>query len=84
MNNSIEKRSPSEYPPAVGDLVQLRSRRWRVGEVVQSTTPGNTPVVRLACADDDAQGQYQNEPRTYSLALWFTVPCPANSLPLFG
>ncbi len=41
----------------MGDLVQVRSRRWLVEEIVQSTTPGNTPVVRLACADDDAQGQ---------------------------
>ncbi|MDA2928723.1 DISARM system SNF2-like helicase DrmD [Acidobacteria bacterium AH-259-O06] len=26
-------------------------------EVVQSETPGHSPLVRLACADDDAQGQ---------------------------
>ena len=57
MNDLSEKRSPSEHPPEVGDLVQVRSRRWLVEEVVQSTTPGNTPVVSLACADDDAQGQ---------------------------
>ncbi len=57
MNDLSEKRSSSECLPEVGDLVQVRSRRWLVEEVVQSTTPGNTPVVRLACADDDAQGQ---------------------------
>jgi hypothetical protein len=48
---------PSEGVPEVGDLVQVRSRRWLVEEIVHSTIPGNTAVVRLACADDDAQGQ---------------------------
>ncbi len=57
LSDLSEKRSPSECLPEMGDLVQVRSRRWLVEEVVQSTTPGNTPVVRLACADDDAQGQ---------------------------
>jgi superfamily II DNA or RNA helicase len=46
-----------EQPPAQGDLVQVRSRRWLVEDVVPSVTPGQSPVVRLACADDDAQGQ---------------------------
>ena len=57
LNELSERRSPPERLPEVGDLVQVRSRRWLVEEVVQSTAPGNTPVVRLACADDDAQGQ---------------------------
>jgi SNF2 family DNA or RNA helicase len=42
--------------PIVGDLVLVRSRRWLVDDVV----PGDgcqTPIVRLSCADDDAQGQ---------------------------
>jgi superfamily II DNA or RNA helicase len=43
--------------PAVGELVQVRSRRWLVEEVVEPTTPGQSCLVRLACADDDAQGQ---------------------------
>jgi hypothetical protein len=50
-------RPPAERLPEVGDLVQVRSRRWLVEEVVPSTPPGATLVVRLACADDDAQGQ---------------------------
>ena len=41
----------------MGELVQVRRRRWLVEEVITSTTPGQTSVVRLACADDDAQGQ---------------------------
>ncbi len=57
LSDLSEKRSPSEHLPEVGDLVQVRSRRWLVEEVAQSTTPGNTAVVSLACADDDAQGQ---------------------------
>src|SRR5688572_29314238 len=44
-------------PPVPGDIVQTRSRRWLVEEVVAPTAPGQSPVVRLACADDDAQGQ---------------------------
>jgi superfamily II DNA or RNA helicase len=46
-----------EHPPAAGDLVQVRSRRWLVEEVVEPVTPGHSALVRLACADDDAQGQ---------------------------
>ena len=41
----------------VGELVQVRSRRWLVEEVVESAAAGESPLVRLACADDDAQGQ---------------------------
>src|SRR5450755_1731094 len=43
--------------PRVGELVQVRSRRWLVDEVIEPTNPGQTCVVRLSCADDDAQGQ---------------------------
>lgn len=46
-----------ERAPEPGDLVQVRSRRWLVEEVVEPGTPGHSPLVRLACADDDAQGQ---------------------------
>jgi hypothetical protein len=42
--------------PETGELVQVRSRRWLVEEVVPATKPGQSAVVRLACADDDAQG----------------------------
>ena len=46
-----------ERPPEVGELVQVRSRRWLVEEVTPSEVAGASPVVTLACADDDAQGQ---------------------------
>lgn len=39
----------------MGDLVQVRSRRWLVEEVVE-IGPGATRV-KLACAEDDAQGE---------------------------
>jgi superfamily II DNA or RNA helicase len=45
-----------ERPPAVGDLVQVRSRRWFVEDVIEAATVGQSVRVRLACADDDAQG----------------------------
>ena len=44
-------------PPRVGELVQVRSRRWLVDEVIEPELPGQTCRVRLSCADDDAQGQ---------------------------
>jgi superfamily II DNA or RNA helicase len=50
-------RSLPERTPEVGELVQVRSRRWLVEEVVESEDPKHSPLVRLACADDDAQGQ---------------------------
>src|SRR5688572_26438362 len=43
--------------PRVGELVQVRSRRWLVDEVIEPAMAGQTCVVRLSCADDDAQGQ---------------------------
>lgn len=42
--------------PVVGELVFVRSRRWLVDDVT-STGEGKTSLVRLSCADDDAQGQ---------------------------
>ncbi len=43
--------------PGPGALVRVRSRRWLVEEVIPPTSSGQSPVVRMACADDDAQGQ---------------------------
>ena len=50
-------RKLPERAPAVGELVQVRSRRWLVEEVFEPQGPGESLVVRLGCADDDAQGQ---------------------------
>ena len=50
-------RALPERSPQVGELVQVRSRRWLVEEVTPSESAGASPVVTLACADDDAQGQ---------------------------
>jgi hypothetical protein len=46
-----------ERTPEQGELVQVRSRRWLVEEVVPASVPGQSALVRLACADDDNQGQ---------------------------
>src|SRR5262245_18406984 len=40
-----------------GELVQVRSRRCVVEEVLPPPKPGQSCRVRMACADDDAQGQ---------------------------
>ena len=45
-----------ERPPRVGELVEVRSRRWLV-EAAEDVAPPASPRVSLACADDDAQGQ---------------------------
>lgn len=50
--------APGELPeqaPRQGDLVQVRSRRWLVDDVDETRSP--VTVVRLACAEDDAQGE---------------------------
>src|SRR3954451_23496821 len=44
-----------ERPPERGELVQVRSRRWLVEDV--RYTSDERPIVALACADDDAQGE---------------------------
>lgn len=44
-----------EWLPEVGELVQVRSRRWLVEGVIDEGLVA--PVVSLACADDDAQGE---------------------------
>ena len=56
-NDPTGIRSLPERPPKPGELVHVRSRRWLVEEVVDPKRQGQSPVVRLACADDDAQGQ---------------------------
>ena len=45
-----------ERSPRVGELVEVRSRRWLV-EAVEDADPEAPQRVSLACADDDAQGQ---------------------------
>ena len=46
-----------ERLPDVGELVQVRSRRWLVEEVAESSVVGVSALVRLACVDDDNQGR---------------------------
>ncbi len=57
MPQADQLRVLPERPPEVGELLQVRSRRWLVEEVTPSEIPGASPVVTLACADDDVQGQ---------------------------
>ena len=52
VHGSLTARAPEQ-----GELVHVRSRRWLVEEVVPARIPGQSPLVRLACADDDNQGQ---------------------------
>lgn len=53
-----DDRSLPTRIPQKGELVQVRSRRWLVEDVVTfSADSRQSPRVSLACADDDAQGQ---------------------------
>ena len=54
-----------ERAPEVGELVQVRSRRWLVEEVIPPAVPGQSCLARMACADDDAQGQSLDVYRDY-------------------
>jgi len=53
----IQSPTQSERLPEPGELVHVRSRRWLVEEVEPARAAAQSPIVRLACADDDAQGQ---------------------------
>jgi superfamily II DNA or RNA helicase len=44
-------------PPTPGRIVRVRSRRWLVDDVVAPPAPGDATLVRLACLEDDAQGE---------------------------
>ena len=68
-----------ERPPRVGELVEVRSRRWLV-EAVEDAAPPTSPRVSLACADDDAQGQtlevywdFEIDRRILEQEAWSTI-----------
>ena len=68
-----------ERPPRVGELVEVRSRRWLV-EGVEDAAPPISPRVSLACADDDAQGQtlevywdFEIDRRILEQEAWSTI-----------
>ena len=77
MIGSSLTRSLPTRPPELGDLVEVRSRRWLVEEVVEPGFPGQSPIVRLACADDSNQGQtldvfwdYEPDRRILEEEMW--------------
>jgi superfamily II DNA or RNA helicase len=47
----------SVLPPRPGGIVRVRQRRYLVEDVVDAPSPAECTLVRLACLDDDAQGQ---------------------------
>ena len=67
---------PTKEPPKVGRIVRVRSRQYLVEEVgaaKMGTRTDGADVVRLACVDDDAQGEplrvlWQKEPDVRVLA----------------
>ena len=76
--NQAASRLP-ERSPRVGELVEVRSRRWLV-EGVEDAAPPTSPRVSLACADDDAQGQtlevywdFEIDRRILEQEAWSTI-----------
>ena len=57
MNEAAHHYRVNLPPPKIGELVRVRSRNWLVEDVMPPKAAGQTSVVRLSCADDDAQGQ---------------------------
>jgi SNF2 family DNA or RNA helicase len=59
LNSSATKGTMTFIPPAPspGQLVHIRQRRYLVEETTPPPGPGDATLVRLACVDDDAQGQ---------------------------
>lgn len=47
----------TERAPEPGQVVRVRQRQYLVEEVLPPPAPGEATLVRLACVDDDAQGQ---------------------------
>ena len=47
----------TELLPSQGAVVQCRSHRWLVEDVEPAEHPEGDMVVRMACLDDDANGQ---------------------------
>jgi len=48
---------PAAPPPRRGEIVRVRQRRYLVEDVVDAPSATECTLVRLACLDDDAQGQ---------------------------
>jgi SNF2 family DNA or RNA helicase len=48
---------PISSLPKTGEIVRVRQRQYLVEDVVAPVTAGDATLVRLACLDDDAQGQ---------------------------
>ncbi len=47
----------TDLPPAQGDIVRVRSRRYLVEEVTLPIEPGDDHLIRLSCLEDDAEGE---------------------------
>ena len=72
----VTPQSTQAAVPERGQLVHVRSRRWLV-ESVESGPPDTSPLVALACAEDDAQGEtlqvywdYETDGRILSEEGW--------------
>ncbi len=65
----LNSKLPANELPEPGQLVHVRSRRWLV-ERVDTAPSGESPLVRLACAEDDSQGQTLEVYWDYEVDAW--------------
>lgn len=65
----LSSELPANVLPELGQLVNVRSRRWLV-ERVDTAPRGESPLVRLACAEDDSQGQTLEVFWDYEVDAW--------------
>ncbi|MDE0626110.1 MAG: DISARM system SNF2-like helicase DrmD [Bryobacterales bacterium] len=75
-NVMVTPQVSRETVPKQGQLVHVRSRRWLV-ESIEHGPPDTSPLVALACAEDDAQGEtlqvywdYETDGRILSEEGW--------------
>ena len=77
---SAPRYAPASAPLEPGQLVHVRARRYLIDEVVPPPRPGDATLLRLACIDDDAQGdplevlwEHEIDARVLGRAAWDQV-----------
>ena len=57
MQGLRSQQSDAPVLPVPGQIARIRQRLYLVEETVPPVKAGDSPLVRLSCVDDDAQGQ---------------------------
>ena len=57
LEETIGEPKPMTSAPQTGQIVRVRQRQYFVEEVIHPAAGDDATLVRMACLDDDAQGQ---------------------------